>query len=143
MLGRIALGLVTGYVALVVAALLGAPNVAAPFLPQPAQAPSEAHRSDVSAGIAQIPTPAPASPEGGEAALLAAPLPAPGHSAATVIAPPAAQPAPATAAQQPVVAQQPTAVPAPTAQPAAQATTSGKSLTAPGQSNRPTAPQHP
>lgn len=135
LVGRIALGLVAGYVALVVAALLGAPNVAAPFLPQPAQPSSDAHAPGASAGRAAGPAPEPTTFGGGEAAVLAAPLPAPQASAAAAAAQPAAVPAPA--------AQAPAAVSAPTAAPAPQPTNSGKSLTAPGQSNRPTTPQHP
>jgi hypothetical protein len=137
--GRVALGLVAGYVALVVAALLGAPNVAAPFLPQPAPPSSEAQAPGTSDGRAAGPAPEPTTFGDSEAAVLAAPVPAPQASAAATAAPLAGQPGAAPAP----TAQLPAAVPAPTAAPAPQPTASGKSLTAPGQSNRPTSPQHP
>jgi hypothetical protein len=131
--------LVAGYVALVVAALLGGPNVAAPFLPQAALPSSNAHDPSAPAGGAAGPAPEPTPLERGEAALLAAPLQAQQAPAAAAAAPqaplPAAAPAPTAQAAAPVSA--------PTAAAAPQPTASGKSLTAPGQSNRPTTPQHP
>ena len=129
-IGWAALAAVVGYVALLVVAVLGGPNVVAPNLLRPAQpqaAPAPASPPS--------PPPAPSGPAGAPVeavpAALAAPAPAQAPAPALVAA--AELPAPAPSAAAPAHAEP------------AQVTDlePGKSDTAPGQASRPTAPAKP
>jgi hypothetical protein len=131
LIGLGALGLVAGYVVLLLVAFLGGPNVAAPYLPLP-----------VAPMAVDLP-PAPPAPASDAVAPRATEDPS-GEAAAGV-----ALPAP-TAAPSGVPVASPTEAAA--SQPAAHGATEpagtdltapGMSGTAPGQTNRPTAPPHP
>jgi hypothetical protein len=141
LLGLGALGIVAGYVVLLVVALMGGSNVAAPYLPLPA-----------AAGTGNLPSspPPPASDAGGlqsaegPAAVPAAPaafhVPVTAPQAVPV-APPAAAVAPPPAAPAgPVVA--PAATGKPTA-PGMSSSVPGANEAAPGQATRPSSPPHP
>lgn len=134
LIGLGALGLVAGYVVLLVVAFIGGSNVAAPFLPLTA---GPAHE------LPQ-PTQVPANPAAG-------PQPSEARSTEPVArgavqGPVTAVQAPATPASAPPAPQinSPAIVPAgPVAVPAPSAIAPGKSETAPGQATRPSAPPHP
>jgi hypothetical protein len=135
LIGLGALGLVAGYVILLLVAFIGGSNVAAPFLPLTAG--PAAHDLPPS-------TPAPDSPAAGLQA--SEPRSAEPAARAAVQAPVTAVQAPVTpgsAAPAPQInspAMQPAA---PVATPAPSTTAPGKSSTAPGQTTRPSAPPHP
>jgi cytoskeletal protein RodZ len=140
----LALAIVAAYALLLGVALLGGPNVAAPYLPRQAvgaPAPS-APPSPTASSAATAEGPDPSS--GARAQAAAHPA---GNEPAAVPQPGAVQ-APATAAPAPAATAAPAApVPAATAAPApvpsAASGVNGKSDTAPGQTTRPTAPAHP
>jgi hypothetical protein len=137
LIGLGALGLVSGYVILLLVAFIGGPNIAAPYLPLP---PAPA------VPAARVLPPSPSPPASNAAGL-------PGREAEP------AQPAAPAAFQAPVTA--PSAVPvarpingeglqraAPVASGSPPATSAepaspGKSATAPGQTTRPSTPTHP
>ena len=129
-IGGIALAAVTGYVVLLVVAVLGGPNVAAPYLLQPPVAAPEASPTPSHA-------PAPSSPASGAYPALDA------AEASAVVAGPAVAP-PAAPAATPAPAEQAPAAPAPAEGAHAGAVDPGKSESAPGQQDtRPTAPAKP
>jgi hypothetical protein len=140
LIGLGALGLVAGYVILLLVAFIGGSNVAAPYLPLPA--------NPVARDLPSSPS-GPASPADGQAKEAGSAEPA---ARAAVQAPVTAvqapvSPAPAvplalpanTAAMQPAAPVAPEATAAPSAEP----TAPGMSGTAPGQTMRPSAPPHP
>jgi len=144
LMGLGALGLVAGYVILLMVAFIGGSNVAAPFLPLTAgpaahelpQPPVAAANPapGIQASEAQRAEPAartevqgPANPVQGPDSQSAAAPAQQVNSAAMQSAAPAA----------------PVATAVPVATPAPSATTPGKSATAPGQATRPSAPPHP
>ena len=141
LVGLGALGLVAGYVILLLVAFIGGSNVAAPYLPLTAG--PAAHDLPPS-------TPAPDSPAAGlqaseprsaEPAARAA-VQGPVTAVQAPVAPASAVPlAPPidTAAMQPAAPVAPVATPAPSTAP----TAPGMSGTAPGQTTRPSAPPHP
>jgi hypothetical protein len=138
LIGLGALGLVAGYVILLLVAFIGGSNVAAPFLPLPA---APAARDLPSSPVA------PASPTTGlQASEPRTAEPAAPAAVQAPVAPASAVPlAPPidTAARQPAA---PRATPAPSTAPTApgkSGTAPGKSGTAPGQTTRPSAPPHP
>ncbi|MGX1161218.1 hypothetical protein FBY31_0407 [Arthrobacter sp. SLBN-100] len=140
LLGLGALGIVAGYVVLLLVALMGGSNVAAPYLPLPA-----------AAGTGNLPSspPAPASHAGnlqgaeGPAAVPAAPaafqVPVAAPQAVPV-APPAAAALPPAAPAGAVVA--PAATGKPTA-PGMSSSVQGANELAPGQATRPSSPPRP
>lgn len=146
--GLVALALVSGYVALLVVALLGGPNVAAPYLPQRALlTPQPSQTSSPGSVAASRPEVAPSSAprtnapvaDYGPGPAAAAPVPnAVPVQPAVAAVPQVPVAAPAPAAPAPVAAPAPAAVPTP-----AEATAPGKSGSAPGQTSRPTTPSHP
>ncbi|MDQ4503669.1 hypothetical protein [Sinomonas sp. ASV322] len=115
--GGIFLVLVVGYVALLAVALLGGPNIAAPYLPLPAQTTATADQGPAAPPWTG-PSAAPAA--GNEGTGLSAVLAA--HTAAA--------PAGSGAVQAPAAPARPVA-------PSPSPTSPGKSGTAPGQSDRP------
>ncbi|HEY8701964.1 MAG TPA: hypothetical protein VIM08_13570 [Arthrobacter sp.] len=128
-IGLGALGLVAGYVVLLLVSFIGGSNIAAPYLPLPV--PAAAPARDLPSGPA---------PEGGvhPTSEEQAAGPAPAAFGATVTGPSAAPAAPpATAA-----GVQP-AAPAAASTPTTEPTNPGKSATAPGQTTRPSTPTHP
>ena len=136
-LGGIALAAVTGYVVLLVVAVLGGPNVAAPYLLQPPVAAPEAAPTPTHAPVPSSPTSGAHSAVGAEAA--------PAVVAGPAVARPAV-PAAAPTGQAPAVApaEQAQAAPAPAEGAHAGAVDPGKSESAPGQQDtRPTAPAKP
>lgn len=134
LVGLAALGLVAGYVLLLLIAFMGGPNVAAPYLPLPAaakppgspssQATPASHAAGTPTTDGQLPAPLASAVPGSPAAWPSpvpvgqAPQGAPTQQAANFAA--VANPAPGTAVTAP-----------------------GKSGTAPGQVKRPSAPAHP
>ncbi|MGZ6055715.1 MAG: hypothetical protein ACXWOV_09070 [Isosphaeraceae bacterium] len=146
LIGLGALGLVAGYVILLLVAFIGGSNVAAPFLPLPA-APAAPAARDLPSSPA-----APASPAAGLQA--SEPRSAQPAARAAVEAPVTAVRAPVTVVQAQVASAGPLAPPIDTAarQPAAPVATPapstpptapGMSGAAPGQTTRPSAPPHP
>ncbi|MHC6220800.1 hypothetical protein [Arthrobacter sp. MMS24-S77] len=134
LIGLGALALAAGYVVLLLVALVGGPNIAAPYLPLPAASAARDLPSTPSAPafnaagppVADARPAAPAAPAAFQApAAPASPVPAapPINSAATKLG----------------AASAPTATPAP----GAGRTSPGKSGTAPGQATRPSTPAHP
>lgn len=125
-LGLVALAVAAGYVVLLGVALVGGPNIAAPYLPQPAARTAQAAPSS-EAATEESPS-ATNAPAGGGAL-------AGGGPAAAVVPANVAIPAetPAAAA---------TGSPVQQAQPAPATTAPGKSGTAPGQTRR-SSPPHP
>lgn len=134
LIGLGALGLVAGYLVLLTVALIGGPNVAAPFLPLPAAPAARVLPSSPSApapGAAGLPDREAEPPEPAAPAAFQAPVTAP--SAVSV-----ARPINGEGIQRaaPVASGPP---PAPSTEPASP----GKSATAPGQTTRPSTPTHP
>ncbi|MDQ0028442.1 hypothetical protein [Arthrobacter bambusae] len=140
--GLAALGLVAGYVLLLLVAFMGGPNVAAPYLPLPAAAnpPAPAPVAPVARDLPFSPSAPPSDstglPSGG--ARLAAPSPTTALEALVTSPVPAAQ-APTVASTQQPARFAPGAVPAPSTG----RTSPGKSGTAPGKAARPSTPTHP
>lgn len=139
LVGLGALGVVAGYVALLLVALIGGPNVAAPYLPLPA-----------AVGTGSLPS-SPPPPDAGAPQDAEGPAAVPGAPAALQVPVAAPQPVPAqppvSAAAVPPAAP---AVPAVGAEPAARPTAPGMSGSAPGandsapgQATRPSPPAHP
>lgn len=134
LIGLGALGLAAGYVVLLLVALVGGPNIAAPYLPLPA------------APVARALPSTPSAPDSNAAGLPAAePRPAaPATTAAfqALVVPatpvPVAPPINGASAQH-AVPIAPVATPTPSTAP----TSSGKSGNAPGQATRPSTPAHP
>lgn len=134
LIGGVALAVVGGYVVLLLVALLGGPNVAAPYLPQPA-APT------ANAAATAPPTPSPSAAQTTHASGEAQAEPqGPAQAAIPVAAlAPNSGPTPVAGA-----APAPIAAPATAAAPVSSAATApGKSGSAPGQTTRPTSPSHP
>lgn len=127
LVGLGALGLVAGYVVLLLVAFIGGSNVAAPYLPLPAAPAAPAARD-----LPSSPS-APASNAAEPAAAAAFQVPVTGPSAVPT-APPINGEAMQHAAQ--FATDTP---PAPGTEP----TSPGKSATAPGQATRPSTPPHP
>ena len=141
LVGLGALGIVAGYVALLLVALIGGPNIAAPYLPLPA-----------AVGTGSVPSspPAPAAdagaPQGAEG-----PAVVPAAPAALQVPVAAPQPVPSAppvgaSAVPPVTPAAPAVEPEPGARPTdpgMSGTAPGASGLAPGQATRPSAPAHP
>ncbi|WP_284982992.1 hypothetical protein [Arthrobacter sp. efr-133-TYG-118] len=146
LIGLGALGLVAGYVVLLLVALLGGPNVAAPFLPLPdAPKPPAVPAAPAASDLPSSPS-APASNAAGlptsEARFPAPPAPAAFGAAVTSTSPTAVPPAINGSALQhasPFAPFVPVVGPTPGSSP----TSPGKSGTAPGQATRPSTPTHP
>jgi hypothetical protein len=146
LIGLGALGLVAGYVLLLLVAFMGGPNVAAPYLPLPTAAKPPA--PDPVAPVARdLPSSPPAPPSTGAGlptggARLPAPL-APTTLEALVTSPSSVPvpvaPAPTGATSQQAAGFAPITTPAPVTS----TTSPGKSGTAPGQATRPSTPTHP
>lgn len=126
-IGLGALGLVAGYVVLLLVAFIGGPNIAAPYLPLP-PAPAALPSSPSAPASNALPDreAEPAEPA------------APAAVQAPVTAPSAVPVAPPINGKRAV----PSASGSSTA-PSTEATSPGKSATAPGQTARPSAPTHP
>lgn len=141
LIGLGALGLVAGYVLLLLVAFMGGPNVAAPYLPLPAAAKPPAP-APVARDLPSSPSSPPSNgsglPTGG--ARLPAPLaPTTLEALVTSPSPVPVAPGPTGAATQQAARFAPLATPAPSAG----QTSPGKSGTAPGQATRPSTPTHP
>lgn len=140
-LGLGSLGLVAGYVVLLVVAFIGGPNVAAPYLPlPPAAAAPAAH---------DVP-PSPPAPSSSDAAPPAAQAVPAGPAAQAAFQAPAAGPVavpetPPTGGTKSgtEVHKAPPSEPVQDAAPVTEPTAPGKSGTAPGQATRPSAPPQP
>ena len=139
-LGLGSLGLVAGYVVLLVVAFIGGPNVAAPYLPLPPAAAPAAH--DVPSS-----PPAPSSSDAAPPAAQAVPA---GPAAQAAYQAPAAGPAavpvtPPTGGMETgtEVHKAPPSAPVRDGAPVTEPTAPGKSGTAPGQATRPSAPPQP
>ena len=133
LIGLGALGLVAGYVVLLLVAFVGGPNVAAPYLPLPV-APKALDLPPAPPAPASDAAAPPASedPPGAGAAVAAVAVPAPAVSPSGV---PVAPPTESTARQPAAhVATEPAST---------DLTAPGMSGTAPGQTTRPSAPPHP
>ncbi|MBB6402796.1 hypothetical protein [Arthrobacter sp. AZCC_0090] len=135
LVGLGALGLVAGYVVLLLVALFGGPNVAAPFLPLPA-APKAA--APVAPEVGEVPSP-PSNAAGLPSSDSRLPVPLAPAAFETAAAP--LSPVPATQAINGAAVQHGAAIAAPT--PSASPTSPGKSGTAPGQTTRRSTPTHP
>jgi cytoskeletal protein RodZ len=138
LMGLGALGLVTGYVILLLVALIGGSNVAAPFLPLPAG--PAAHELPQPPSAAANPAP---GLQASEARWAEPAARTEVQGPANPVQAPVSQSAAAPAQQVNSAAMQPAAPAAPVATPAPSATAPGKSSTAPGQTTRPSAPPHP
>lgn len=129
-----ALGLVAGYVVLLLVAFIGGSNVAAPFLPLTAGPAHELPQPT------QVPANPPPGAQPSEARLTEPVARGAVQGPVTAVQAPAT---PASAAPAPQI-NSPAILPAgPVAAPAPSATAPGKSETAPGQATRPSAPPHP
>jgi len=141
LVGLGALGIVAGYVALLLVALIGGPNIAAPYLPLPAAVgtgslPSSPPTPAVDAGASQDvegPAAVPASPAAPQVPV-AAPQAVPAARPASAAAVPPEAPAAPAVEHEPGV--RPT-------DPGMSGTAPGASGLAPGQASRPSAPAHP
>lgn len=143
LIGIGALGLVAGYVILLLVAFSGGPNIAAPYLPLPA--PAAAPAADDLPSSSSAPTSsAPDVPEGSvpsaeptAPAAFEAPVVPPSAVPAAPSNPPAVPPAKGAASEDETPL-------APVADPAVKTETSpGKSAEAPGQTHRPPTPTRP
>lgn len=134
LIGLGALGLVAGYLILLTVAIIGGPNVAAPFLPLPAAPAARVLPSSPSApasNAAGLPDRAGEPAEPAAPAAFQAPVTAP---SAVPVAPPVNGEGRQRAA--PIASGSPPA-------PSTELTSPGKSATAPGQTTRPSTPTHP
>lgn len=135
LIGLGALGLVAGYVVLLLVGFVGGSNVAAPYLPLP-----------VAPKAVDLPSspPAPASDaDGHQAGEAPADETAPAPAVAVALPPPVTSPSAVPLAPPTESAAKPPAAHAATDAESTDLTAPGMSGTAPGQTTRPTAPPHP
>jgi hypothetical protein len=154
LMGLAVLGLVGGYVVLLMAAFIGGSGVSAPFLPLPAAAGPPPEPSRTAAPVPGAVSSQSAAPPSAAAVPVVAQSPASVPQLAPAV-PPAPEAAPAPAAP-PVPAAVPAPVPVPSGPgmggtapgssgtaPGSSATAPGVNGAAPGQATKPTAPAHP